>query len=95
MAGTDPESFTYGKKESRLEICAFAVWVWRPASGAPVRNAGKGSQSLLCLPEALWYHGTVPYTNYVLGAQVETIIMVAARLGDPRLARRPKASSAG
>ena len=24
--GTDPESFTYGKKESRLEICVSAGW---------------------------------------------------------------------
>ena len=26
--GTDPESFTYGKKESRLEICVFGSVIW-------------------------------------------------------------------
>ena len=26
--GTDPESFTYGKKESRLEICVSGSVIW-------------------------------------------------------------------
>ena len=28
MASPDPESFTYGKKESRLEICVFGSGIW-------------------------------------------------------------------